>query len=231
MSWRTHRAIVAARKIGRSLGANQWIARHLQPTGYEVRYQDCLLSAIRPGDCIWDVGANVGHYTRQFAARTGRDGVVFAFEPSPLNFPRLVQACGGLDNVRPMQMALGSEEGEVSLQLGADDLGATTRIVDASLGDSKVAMRSGRDLISARAALPPNVIKIDVEGYEGEVVDGLGAFLSNPGLRAIGIEVHFGILDGRGMSRAPDAIEGALRMHRFDVRWVDASHIFGARHG
>jgi hypothetical protein len=78
-------------------------------------------------------------------------------------------------------------------------------------------------------ALPtPNVIKIDVEGYELEVIEGLPRVLSSKELRSVFVEVHFSLLHNRKLDRAPAAILQTLRRHGFQVHWVDPSHI-GAR--
>ena len=51
--------------------------------GYEESFRAAMFSCIRPGDCVWDVGANVGLYSELFAAAVGSAGKVISFEPSP----------------------------------------------------------------------------------------------------------------------------------------------------
>jgi FkbM family methyltransferase len=176
------------------------------------------------------VRANVGYYTRSFSELVGDAGSVFAFEPSPTNFARLSAACGRHANVRMLNCGLGSKDGQLPFQQGTDDLGATSRVVDPAVGGSiLVNVRTGTTLIETGAALSPNAIKIDVEGYELEVLEGLGAHLSAPDLRLIGVEVHFGILKSRGIPDAPRRIERLLRENGFAVSWPDASHILATR--
>lgn len=136
MSWRTNRLALLARDVGRMLGLNRWIAIWLNGRGYETRYDGAFSAALRPGDTVWDVGANVGYYTRQFAERVGGKGKVFAFEPSPVNFTRLSAACTGLDNVQLYQMGLGREAATLALVQGYDELGATSRVVGNTGGSS-----------------------------------------------------------------------------------------------
>ena len=50
---------------------------------YEARFMRALNARVRPGDVVWDIGANVGMYTQQFAHAVGRSGRVIAFEPAP----------------------------------------------------------------------------------------------------------------------------------------------------
>lgn len=84
-------------------------------------------------------------------------------------------------------------------------------------------------MLDSGEVLPPNVIKIDVEGFEYEVIEGLSAYLSSPTVKSIGIEVHFGILEERGLSQAPRWIERLLNGKGFVVTWADPSHIIATR--
>lgn len=216
--------------MGRTFGLNKVIASCLLGKGYEAKYDNGFSATLKQGDCVWDVGANVGYYTRSFADRVGDAGAVFAFEPSPVNYLRLSAACATLKNVRPLQSGLGSENGKLTFQQGADDLGATSRVVEFFAANAVVVdIRSGSSLIAEGDALPPNAIKIDVEGFELEVLLGLGKHLSSPALHSIGIEVHFGILKSRGMADAPSQIENLLQSHGFVVKWPDSSHILATR--
>jgi hypothetical protein len=85
------------------------------------------------------------------------------------------------------------------------------------------------DLINKGTVSPPNAIKIDVEGFEYEVLNGLGDYLRAVELRLIGIEVHFEILNNRGFEKAPILIEKMLTDSGFFVRWPDPSHIVAIR--
>jgi FkbM family methyltransferase len=230
MSWMTSRPALLLRNIGRTLGLNARIARLLQWEGYEARYDEAFQRAIRPGDCVWDIGANIGHYTRIFAQRVGDKGRVLAYEPSPINFARLRDACEALSNVSLFNYALGAQEGEASFQQGADDLGATSRVVGLGGGGGVIVpVRTGDGLISQGDARAPNAIKVDVEGFEPEVMGGLGLSLLNPGLRVIGIEVHFGLLAKRGLPGAARSLEALLVSRGFSVTWPDSSHILAVR--
>src|SRR5258708_20275865 len=60
--------------------------RSVWRTGYEDVFSRSLLAEIRSGDCVWDVGANVGHYSQKIAPLASR---AVAFEPVPDTFSRL----------------------------------------------------------------------------------------------------------------------------------------------
>ena len=182
------------------------------------------------GDCVWDVGANIGYYTRSFSEKIASNGTVFAFEPSPVNFSELSKECVKLRNVQLLNYGLGIVDCKLSFKQGSDHLGATSRIVDTqSTNTVLVDIRSGVNLVAKKEIMPPQAVKIDVEGFELEVLQGMGELLAMSKLRVIGIEVHFSILKSRGMSDAPRQIECLLEKYGFIVRWLDSSHILATR--
>jgi FkbM family methyltransferase len=230
MNWRTHPWTIRARSFGRQLGVNRWIGALRGAHTYEDRFQRSMFDALRPGDCVWDVGANLGLYSAAFAERVGETGHVLAFEPSPTNLTGLRSKVSGLRNVTVLPLALGSETGSATFQQGADPLGATSRVIErGQSGAVQVPMARGAELVKAGTARAPNVIKIDTEGFELEVLLGLGELLREPTLRALCIEVHFGLLAERGLSHAPAQIEEALGASGFAISWPDASHIVAER--
>ncbi|NQW46562.1 MAG: FkbM family methyltransferase [Planctomycetes bacterium] len=229
MSWRTIPLAMAARRLARATGITKPLAWLLNGRGYEARYDAAFASALHHGDVVWDVGANVGHYTRSFANHVGSTGVVVALEPSPTNFARLREATAACGNVLLMNIGLGSRDGRVRFEQGTDELGATSRVTLAGDDGPEVDIRSAASLLAAREIPPPNAIKIDVEGHEYEVVLGLGDLLAAPTLRIVGIEVHFGILQQRGEGDVPCRLETLLRRAGLAVHWPDVSHIIASR--
>jgi FkbM family methyltransferase len=233
MSWRTNHAVLLLRNLGRRLGLNPLIGSLLANKDYENRFQAAMLGLIRQGDVVWDVGANMGLYSKKFSAITGSAGKVFAYEPSPTNLQCLNTAVASLANVRVLPVALGKHEGFVILEQGDDPLGATSRIVDNADRRSErhveIQLLSGDRLVSSGAVAPPNVIKIDTEGFELDVLLGLRQTLQEKSLRVLCIEMHFGLLKERGLSNAPSDIEELLGSSGFAVAWPDASHIVATR--
>lgn len=229
MGWRTSFFVIGARNIGRNVGVNKWIARIILRGRYEEKYDECVTSLMVPGDCVWDIGANVGFYTKSFAHLVGDAGRVYAFEPSQSNFRRLKEETADLGNVVALELGLGREDAKLSLKQGEDELGATSRVVDGDEAGTLVNIRAGESLIRDDGVKPPNVVKIDVEGFEYEVLEGMRDQLASPSLRAVGVEVHFGILRERGMGNVPQQIESLLRVNGFDVKWPDSSHIVAHR--
>ncbi len=218
------------RSIARNLGVTPWIVKinHLlRGSGpYEWRFSQTLLAAVRPGDHVWDVGANVGFYTRQISHLVGDTGSVSAFEPVPACFDAI---CGlNLPNVHAFNLALGDSEGTLPMTVSADPLSTTNRMVSPSedaIDQINVPVTTGNAILNAGSSPPPNLVKVDVEGYEEEVLRGMAAVLQRQECRAVFVEVHFGILDARGRRQAPSAIEQLLQSLGFDTDWLDGSHI------
>lgn len=225
MSLRTNYFILWVRRFLRKAGLNKWVSQCIyKEKEYEKKFFEQIVTKITPGDCFWDVGANVGYYTKRIADLVGQTGLVVAFEPDMRNFRRLSQEVTFYANVKPLPYALGNFNGKVYLKQGKDVLGATSRICEDSEG-LVVDIFRGDSLVNDGIIMPPNAIKIDCEGYEYEVLEGLSGLMKFPGLKLIGIEVHFGILDERKTSGSPVNIEKFLLNYGFIISWTDWNHI------
>lgn len=192
-----------------------------------------VLERLRPSDVFWDVGANLGFYTI-LLARHLSSGSVIAFEPEPRCLGMLASniALNDLKNVQVMPVALADKEGEMGMTSGEDDvLSGTSRLADtAATATVSIPVITG-DLVRARNKLPvPQAVKIDVEGWEEEVISGLKNTLQEPQCHTILFEVHFKLLEARGRKLAPDRIVTTLRQAGFSkVRWLDSSHFLAQK--
>ena len=83
----------------------------------ELKEQALVRRLVQPGMTVFDVGANIGKYTRLFSLLAGSKGQVFAFEPSPASCQRidqLVQA-DNLSNVTLVSQAVCEKESRLTL--------------------------------------------------------------------------------------------------------------------
>ena len=232
MSWRTARILIAIRAFGRRVGINRVVSNMTGSRNYEARFKELMLSLVRKGDCVWDVGANIGLYTTLFAEKVGVDGRVVAFEPSPANLQQLRQVVSGIKNVSVMPLALGDRDATAFFRQGEDPVGATSRIVSAPDADAtgfEVDLIQGDTLVAGARVIAPTFIKIDTEGFELDVLRGLAKTLLNVQTRGVCVEVHFGLLEQRGTPDAPATIERLLQSAQFKCEWADASHIVAVR--
>ncbi|MEX5637539.1 FkbM family methyltransferase [Parafrankia sp. FMc2] len=128
-------------------------------------------AVLRPGDCCYDVGANIGVYTLWAAGLVHDVGEVHAFEPVPRTMAVLRALVGQnrLQNVRPSPVAVGSAVGNVGLQTTRNASGLA-HVVDDAVPDVTTAMTT-LDTYSTENRVPA-LIKIDVEGFELDVLRG-----------------------------------------------------------
>lgn len=231
MSWHTNPIAIKARSFARNLGLTRMIGKFLQSERYEQAFDDAMFAEISPGDVVWDVGANIGYYSKKFAEAAGPGGKVFAFEPFPLTIERLQSETTGYETIEVVPMALASQCGAMHMQIGGDELGATNKVVGkgATEGIIEIEAISGDALISRSDMQCPNILKIDTEGFELDVLQGMRSLLNRQEIRALFIEVHFGNLAERGMSNAPAKIEEILSVSGYRLRWLDASHLAAYR--
>ncbi len=234
MSLMTSRPAMAARKLVRTVGLAHLLGSLANRRGYEAQYHEALINLVRKGDTIWDIGANVGVYTKLFAELAGPEGKVVAFEPSARNGERLSKAVDGFGNVQIVAAALGSSDTEVEFAEGSDESGSNARIDESCRKPptdetSRVRMVRAETLLVEGAVPSPCVIKLDVEGYEIEVLEGMGQALASPQLRSVCVEVHSAQLDERGIKDGGRRIERLLERNGFRPRWVDFSHIVAVR--
>lgn len=219
------------RSIGRQLGIFPPMVRafrKLSGSRYEERFDRALLEAIQPGDTVWDIGANVGLYTEKFARQVGPSGHVVAFEPSPGSVQALRARFGATRGVTICAVALAEQPGVATFYTNGSGDGTTDSLVErgANAIPHQVEVRRGEEFLQS---FPPQVIKIDVEGFELEVLRGLGEVLSSPGLRSVMIEVHFGILSDRGLPQAPAELTALLGNAGMLTSWADSSHLIAQR--
>lgn len=146
-----------------------------------------LRRLVRPGQSVADVGANIGYYGLLFAQAVGPSGRVACIEPEPDNVAELRRNVEGnrLANVEVVPVAVGASTGTVSLRGGIN--GA---VVEDGLGEVQVPLRTLDELLGDR---PVDFIKIDVEGYEGHVLEGAARLLEEQ-RPALFVEIHPGFL-------------------------------------
>lgn len=200
---------------------------------YETAVRAAVCGTIEPGDVVWDVGANRGLYTRLMSELVGDRGTVVAVEPEEANVAILREAVWPHDNVTILAMAMSNYEGASELRVSsADSSGRTHRLASGSADDASVQsvqVMSGDGIVRAGLSPPPHFIKMDVEGAEPEALAGCEATLAGTQLRAVLVEIHFGLLADRGRVLAPGQIERTLQDHGFQIQWVDRSHVFARR--
>ncbi len=129
---------------------------------------DVLRAVVRPGDCVWDVGAHKGFMSLAAARLVGPSGSVIAVEPAATNrwFLHHHLEWNGIDTVTVVPVALSGERGEAAFGGRGDSLA-----YELGTGDEIVAVRTLTDLVEEDGLPPPDVLKIDAEGQEAAILD------------------------------------------------------------
>jgi len=154
-----------------------------QPDAYEPAVVGRLLSAIGDDSVVWDIGAHVGLITMMAGRKVGVRGHVYAFEPSPWNARQLrrhVEANDLADRVTLVEVLVGDRcQDEVPFTYRPRECTANSLAYEIEGGQvAPVPMLTVDALVRERGFRVPDVLKIDVEGYEHHVVRGARSVLT-----------------------------------------------------
>lgn len=169
--WHTVRPIQGNFKI--TCDASTWIGAKIIYTGnYEPALKNVAKKIIRKGDYVLDIGANIGFHTLYFAELVGDTGHITSFEPVPYNFKTLINnvRLNSLKNISAKNIALGIKNEQITIV--ADEKSAnpgTFNLFDQS-GSTLITCCIGDEVIGDQRV---DFIKIDVEGYESFVIEGI----------------------------------------------------------
>lgn len=163
-----------------------------------------LLHFLRHGDLFVDVGANVGSYTLLASGCCGANSV--SIEPGPLMYRNLTRnlRINDLENVQVVNLAVGSVKGEIHFNASQD---SQSHVLSPGEDATEVLIVGVDTLDHLVTADAPTAIKIDVEGFESDVVMGAELTLQNPKVKVVLIE-----LIGHGSKYGKDerAVESTL---------------------
>jgi len=158
-----------------SLHRSDWMERFAAISGayYDATTPAVLRHVLKPGWWMLDVGANVG-FTTLLGARLVGPGKVICFEPNEVAAARLRKniALNRLTNVEFHEFGLGAADGSAALNQEAHH-GVSSMRTGAG---AEVPIRRGDQF--APPADVPMLVKIDVEGFELEVLKGMPNLLA-----------------------------------------------------
>ncbi|RXH08144.1 FkbM family methyltransferase [Bradyrhizobium guangzhouense] len=142
---------------------------------YNIDELDFLRQHTPGGGTFVDVGANVGTFALVMARQVGPSGKVVAIEPHPLTFGRLSfnHAASKATQVRLVQAAAGDVDGELMIESGGGNLGATHVVTGAASAEAiKVPSLRLARILDEAGVTQVDSLKIDVEGFEDRVLIG-----------------------------------------------------------
>jgi len=140
---------------------------------------------IQEGDVVYECGSHHGCATIMLSHWVGKQGKVVSFEPNPVNFEitKININNNQLNNVELINAAVGAEDGETLLNTTSSNSSIITN--ESTCGNVHTIKLTRLDSLPGTE---PNVLKIDVEGYEADVLKGAKEILkSKP---CLAIEIH-----------------------------------------
>jgi FkbM family methyltransferase len=202
---------------------SEWVFTDLKSFGGERDLLADVTAAVKPGDTVYDIGANMGLYAVFLGQAVGEQGLVLAFEPERHYCERLSAnlALNHLKNVRVVPLALG-DHSYTSGFLPSERGTAAPRLAELDKASAKSTRRvcvvQGDEWVEGEKVPLPRLVKIDVEGHEHAVIRGLARTLSNPACQLVCCEIHPRLLP---QDVRPNDILALLRSYgftRFDIR-------------
>lgn len=180
-----------------------------------------LLRTLKRGETFVDIGAHVGYYTTLASKLVGDEGKIIAFEPDPNNYKLLCKniEINHLNNIICERQAITDCVGISKLWLSPFDSGshslsrARTRV-----RHIYVRITSLDHYFNSRQLSLPDYIKIDVEGAELEVLNGMSTVIKNSQNLRLIMEYNPEILCDTGIS--PEKLFQKLHSYGFDVQLI-----------
>ncbi|MGC4118194.1 MAG: FkbM family methyltransferase [Myxococcales bacterium] len=188
---------------------------------YEAKKVKAIESYLRPGMVVYDLGANAGYYTLLFARRAGPTGRVVAFEPFAENLRNMLDHIrwNRLANCQVVQAAVASQRGLATfIPGGANSMGAIAR----QEGVIRVPTVALDELIDGEGFPVPELVKMDIEGAEGDALEGARRLLERRKT------VWFIALHGAGPR---ERVGETLMAAGYSVRALDGAPLSGSAAG
>ena len=187
---------------------------------YEPTQTRWFKMCLAPGDTVIDVGASFGYYTTLASKLVGPKGHVFAIEPSHVANQVIEDAVNdtGIDNVTLIKAAVGKEAGYVNLYLPTTKYLHSPSVLpsdpDFIAHQVPVVVLDQYDPLWATQRI--KLVKIDVEGYEPNVLDSMEGLIRNRRIENVVCEFNSGWL--KRNSTVPEQLLQRFLDYGFRIR-------------
>lgn len=202
--------------------------RYPSPDMVVDRYEQATTSLFRqllkPGMVVVDIGAHVGYFSLLAAKLVGPEGKVYAFEPEPSNHLLLLRniEINNYTTIRAQRKAVSNRSGSMDLFLSALDSGSHSLHAAGARGVTGTARVEATTLdafLEAEGWPKVDLIKIDVEGAEVAVLEGMRQLLDQR--RGLKLVVEFCPLLLQSAGVSPSALPDKLASLGFAVHVID----------
>ena len=165
--------------IRMELDPEEWLQIDLRAFGrLEPRTTALFERILRPGDCYVDVGAHVGYHSLVAARLVGEGGRIFAIDPQPYNCAKILTNAelNGFANIVVVAAAVAEADGFKSLKNQTRQDKARLTLAGPGVNDGALTFVVPKITLSwlfeTYGLQRVNLLKIDVEGFELEVLQG-----------------------------------------------------------
>jgi len=166
----------------------------------EPHILETMKRELHEGDVVVDIGGNIGYYALLEAKIVGEKGRVYAIEPVQENIDLLKKniELNAYSNIEVYQLAIGDRSGVFPIYVGRARNHSTLRQVDSLIENGGISYETTTEVIPLDDFLQdrmyPNIIRMDLEGYECQIVKGMEKTLAKNLPLTLFIEFHFDIL-------------------------------------
>lgn len=190
----------------------------------EQNVKNTFLENISSGDIVIDVGANIGDYTLISCKKVGDSGKVLAFEPLSETHSILKRnlQLNEITHCQLFQKAVGEKSDVVNLY--KNNASGTMGHLDSTLNGKNLIKKGETEVVTIDDVLNSNniknvnMLKIDVEGFEHEVLLGAIQSFKEKKIKKILCEVHFKYLESK--NKSSETIYELLRGYGFNISFI-----------
>lgn len=140
---------------------------------------------LKEGDTVLDIGANIGYYALLESKMTGKTGIVHAVEPIRNNLSLLRKNIGlnYIDNIKTYNLAIGDADREkIKIYMRSKGNLSSLTTLSSDYGEvvsvEEVPMMTVDSFVKKEMSSHPNFVRMDVEGYESNILEGMKNTLS-----------------------------------------------------
>lgn len=186
------------------LDLEDYIQRMIYLGCYERWETKIVRAVLQPGMTFLDVGANIGYFSLLASNIVGPKGKVFAVEPSPYVADLFAEAIttNQITNIHLKRCGLGASAGSVSLSIPGRGNHTPTMLTDTGAPSLSVQVERLDDCLKEWNCNHIDLLKMDVEGFEGFVLDGAPEAFAQHRIRRVLCEFNNPWLQRAGSSSA-----------------------------
>lgn len=199
---------------------------------WEVSQQALMRRLVRPGDVVFDVGANVGLLTSFLSVLVGPRGHVHTFEANSELYETLRQTVRGQRNCTLHEFGLSDADGQVLLAVPENrEMASLADWTGGAVATRVCQLRALDSAVASGEVRVPDFIKCDIEGAELFMLRGARRIVDSPAAPIVLAEANAGATRALGYTSAdiprflldlPNA-EYAVFLEESPSRWVRAT--------